>query len=351
MSAQFNMSNISAETMENLFDRSKRSSRIFLAFSLLWIACFFVLFFFTSNEHLKQAILNAFLYATGIWFLLNIVKQLLLYRLISSNLENLKDARVGNFSVMEIRQLVNEVFDASPGKERPAIYIMKTDIVNALAVNVYLFDFIKMANALYVGDKSFSCLNKEELRAMLLHEMGHFNKYTYTESNTFGLNLYYFMFLPFSFAIFFPVIWLKTFFIAALLVSLLYVFQKVRKSKNYDNHLLEYLCDLTAARHAGKLATINMLIEVARQNITNDENKRREILKKILVPVNRTLVDWSLFDTHLVNGKIEKEEYDLLIDNLLKNQHPQLLEHTLVDHDSQSHPSLTNRVLFLHRNA
>jgi len=94
-----------------------------------------------------------------------------------------------------------------------------------------------------------------------------------------------------------------------------------------------------------------MLIEVARQNVVEEEEKRKEILKNLLVPVNRTLVDCSLFDTHLVNGKIEKEEYDLLIENLLKNEYPQLLEHTPVDHNSQSHPSLTNRVLFLHRNA
>lgn len=345
------MSSLSAETMEELFQKSIRDSRKFLAFSLLWVSAFIALHFLTSNELLKQAIVRTFLYATGFWFLMNLLKQLLLYRLLSVRLSVVKDARIGNFDVSEIRQVVDEVLSNTVTRERPEVFIMKVDTVNAMAVNVYLFNFIKMANALYVGNKSFSCLNKEELKALLYHEMGHFNKYMYTESNMLGLNLFYFLILPFSFIIFFHGFWMKAIFAVALLAALLYLFQKVRKAQNYDNHILEYLCDLTAAKHTGNLTTINMLIEVARQNVVKEDEKRKEILKSILVPVNRTLVDWSLFDTHLVNGKIEKEEYDLLIDNLLKNQNPQLVEHTLVDHNSRSHPSLTNRVLFLHRNA
>jgi Zn-dependent protease with chaperone function len=269
----------------------------------------------------------------------------------SVRLADVKDARIGNFDVSEIREIVNEVLDSTATHERPEVYIMKIDAVNAMAVNVYLFNFIRMANALYVGDKSFSCLSKGELKAMLHHEMAHFNKYMYTESNMLGLNLFYFLILPFSFIIYFHGFWMKAIFVVGLVVALLYIFIKVRKAQNYDNHVLEYLCDLTAAKHTGNLTTINMLIEVARQNVVKEDEKRKEILKSILVPVNRTVVDWSLFDTHLVNGKIEKEEYDLLIENLLNNQHPQLFEHTAVDHNSRSHPSLTNRVLFLHRNA
>jgi Zn-dependent protease with chaperone function len=345
------MSSLSAVAMEKLFEKSIQDSRKFLAFSLLWIAAFIALYFITANDQLKQAIVRAFLYATGFWFLMNFLKQLVVYRLMSVRLSDVKDARLGNFEVSEVRDMVNEVLHSTATHERPEVYIMKIDAVNAMAVNVYLFNFIRMANALYVGDKSFSCLSKGELKAMLHHEMAHFNKYMYTESNMLGLNLFYFLVLPFSFIIFFHGFWIKAIFVVGLVVALLYIFMKVRKAQNYDNHILEYLCDLTAAKYTGNLTTINMLIEVARQNVVEEEEKRKEILKRILVPVNRTLVDWSLFDTHLVNGKIEKEEYDLLIENLLKNEYPQLLEHTPVDHNSQSHPSLTNRVLFLHRNA
>jgi hypothetical protein len=62
------------------------------------------------------------------------------------------------------------------------------------------------------------------------------------------------------------------------------------------------------------------------------------------------MVDWSAFDTHIVNGKIEMEEYDKLIETLAKVENPQLVDNSVVDHNSRSHPSLTNRLMFLHRN-
>ena len=253
--------------MEKLFEKSIRDSRNFLAFSLRWIAAFVAWYFLSSNEALKQAILRAFWVATGCWVVMNLGKQLIVYRLISVRLADVKDARLGNFDVNAIREIVNEVLGATVTHERPEVYIMKVDAVIAMAVNVYLFNFIKMANALYIGYKSFSCLSKEELRALIYDEMGHFNKYMYAESNMLGLNLFYFMILPFSFIIFFHGFWLKSLFVIGLLLALLYFFQKVRKAQNYDNHILEYLCDLTAAKKTGKLATINRLIEVARQNV------------------------------------------------------------------------------------
>ena len=158
------MSSLSAETMEELFQKSIRYSRKFLAFSLLWISAFIALHFLTSNEVLKQAIVRAFLYATGFWLFINLLKQLVVYRLLSVRLADVKDARLGNFDVNEIREIVNEVLDATATHERPEVYIMKVDAVNAMAVNVYLLNFIKMANALYIGDKSFSCLSKDNGR-------------------------------------------------------------------------------------------------------------------------------------------------------------------------------------------
>lgn len=351
MSYLIAFSSVTAEAMEKLFAIAVRDSRRFLLFSLMWIALFIAIYALSHNEQLKRSILNAFMVATSLWFLMNVLKQLIIYRFLSVKLADVKEARVGDFEVSEIRQIVSEVFDKTGAQEIPEVYIIKFDAVNALAVNVYLFNFIKMANALYVGDKSFSCLNREELKALLYHEMGHFNKYMYAESKMLGLNLFYFLILPFSFITLVNGYWMKAIFALVLAVTLIALFQHVRKSNQYESHILEYLCDLEAARHVGKLATINMLIEVARQNVVNDEKSRQEIVKRILFPMKRSLVDWSLFDTHLVNGKIEKEEYDLLIENLLKNQNPQLVEHTLVDHNSRSHPSLTNRVLFLHRNA
>ncbi len=47
---------------------------------------------------------------------------------------------------------------------------------------------------------------------------------------------------------------------------------------------------------------------------------------------------------------IETEEYDKLIETLQKAENPQLVNDSVVDHNSNSHPSLTNRLIFLHRN-
>ena len=103
------MSDLSAEKMEELFQKSIRDSRKFLALSLIWVSAFIALHFLTSNELLKQAIVRAFLYATGFWFLMNLLKQLLFYRLLSVRLSDVKDARIGNFEVSEIRQVVENL--------------------------------------------------------------------------------------------------------------------------------------------------------------------------------------------------------------------------------------------------
>jgi len=62
------------------------------------------------------------------------------------------------------------------------------------------------------------------------------------------------------------------------------------------------------------------------------------------------MVDWNAFDIHIVNGKIEMKENEKLIEKLEKVENPQLVDNSVVDHSSRSHPSLTSRLMFLHRN-
>jgi len=99
------------------------------------------------------------------------------------------------------------------------------------------------------------------------------------------------------------------------------------------------------------LAMINALIVLSRENVKLDlETKKDRIKKKVINTKPRILVDWTHFDNHIVNGKIEQEEYDQLILTLEKTQNPMLIADSEIDEDGSSHPSLTNRVLFLHRN-
>ena len=185
---------------------------------------------------------------------------------------------------------------------------------------------------------------------MLLHEMGHFNKYLYDENKTLNIGLYLFLIMPFAYSILIPGVLLKIGFVIFAIITIAKFFIKIRNEKDYDKHTLEYLSDFYAAEKVGHLNTINMLITISKENAVTKEDDKAKILKKIFLPVKRFMVDWSTFDTHIVNGKIELEEYDSLIEALEKVENPQLVENSLADHNSRSHPSLTNRVLFLHRN-
>jgi Zn-dependent protease with chaperone function len=340
---------LSKNEMETLFKQSKKRSRNFMLFTLLWAAFCIWQCLTTTNLVLKKYLFIFFCIALGLWFVI-IVGQLLILKFISFKLSESKESIIGKFTIEEIRLLVDEVFKVSLTNEKPGLYILNLEVVNASAINIYLLNFIKPANAVYITKKSFNCLTREEIKAMLLHEMGHFNKYMYDESKILNIGLYLFFIMPFAFTILISGFLLKVGFIIVAIVTIVLISEKVRNSKNYDKHVLEYLCDLYAAEKEGLLTTINMLITLAKENIVSEEKEKNKILKKIFLPVKRFMVDWSAFDTHIVNGKIEMEEYDKLIETLAKVENPQLVDNSVVDHNSRSHPSLTNRLIFLHRN-
>lgn len=336
--------------MENLFKQSKKRSKFFMFFTLLWAAFCIWQYFTTSNVSFKKSLFIFFCIALGLWFII-IVGQLIIQQLISVKLSEVKDASIGNFTIQEVQSLVDEVFKVSLTNEKPELYIMNIEAVNALAINIYLFNFIKPANAVYISKKSFNCMTKDELKAMILHEMGHFNKYMYDEMKILNIGIFLFFLMPFAFTVLIPGFWLKFVFVVIVFILEGKIWSKIRNAKDYDNHVLEYLSDLYAAEKTGFLTSINMLITVAKESIVSDEKEKNKILLKIVQPVKRYMVDWTTFDTFIVNGKIEMEEYGKLIETLEKTENPQLVNDSVVDHNSKSHPSLTNRVLFLHGNS
>jgi Zn-dependent protease with chaperone function len=221
------------------------------------------------------------------------------------------------------------------------------DLVNAFVINIYLLNFISPANAVYITKKSFNCLTREEIKALLFHEMGHFNKYIYDENKILKSGLFLFLIMPFAFTVLVHGFLFKVGFVLLAITIIVVIWSKLRNSKDYDNHVLEYLSDLYAAEKEGLLNTVNMLITLAKENVVPKEKDKSKILNKIVIPVKRFLVDWTIFDTHIVNGKIELEEYPKMIETLEKFENPQLVNHSAVDQNSNSHPSLTNRILFL----
>ena len=193
-------------------------------------------------------------------------------------------------------------------------------------------------------------MTREELKAMLLHEMGHFNGYMYDENKILNIGLFLFLIMPFAFTVLIPGFLLKVGFVFFTIILMGIILGKYRYNIDYEKHILEYLSDLYAAEKEGLLTTVNMLVTLAKENVVTEEKDKNKILKKIFLPVKRFLVDWNAFDTHIVNGKIEIEEYPKMIETLEKFENPQLVNHSAVDHNSKSHPSLTNRILFLNRN-
>ena len=336
--------------MERLFRKSKRRSQVFFAFTVLLTAFCLWLYLFSGNEVLSKALFICFCIALGFWALVAI-GLILLFRLLSTPLVQYKESQLGNYTVSEVRAILNGCIQEHKSHEQPELYIISMGAVNAFAVNIYLLNFLKPFNAIYISEKCFQNLLKEEIEALLLHELGHFNQYIYDETKFMNIGNVLFMVMPFAFMVLAPGILLKVVFVVVALLCILGFYLLIRRRQMYDTHVLEYLSDLYAAERVGSLATINMLLTLAKQNVTTEEKSKNEILKKILLPVKRTMVDWSMFDTHIVNGKIEAQEYDGMVQVLQGTEHPQLIKDTLIDHNTKSHPSLTNRILFLHRNA
>jgi Zn-dependent protease with chaperone function len=335
--------------MERLFRKSKRRSQVFFGFTVFLTACCLWLYLFSGNEVLSKALFICFCIALGFWALVA-VGQILLFRLLSIPLAAYKGSNLGGHSISGVQTMLDQSIGKHAGKELPTVYVLQLDIVNAFAVNIYLFNSFRAFNAIYISEKCFQCLSKEELEALLLHELGHFNTYSYDETKFMNIGNILFMVMPFAFVVLAPGIIVKVVFVIVTLLSIIGLYMLIRSRQMYDTHVLEYLSDLYAAERVGSLATINMLLTVAQQNVTTEEKTKKKILKKVLLPVKRTMVDWSMFDTHIVNGKIEAEEYHRLVRALQGAEHPQLVADTLTDHNTKSHPSLTNRILFLHQN-
>lgn len=340
---------LSKNDMEALFQQSKRRSLYFLIFSFTIIAFCIWQYFNTTNKSLQTSLFVFFCIAMGIWFFIS-AGQVILLRLMSVPLENAKEQDLGDFSLIDVRKLLDKVFAKSLINEKPQLYIVNMDKAFAAAADIHLLNFIKPFNAIYISKGCFRNLTLDELEAMILHEMAHFNKYMYHEAKTIGIGLNLFLFLPFAFTVLMPGTLLKIVFVVGVLIFSSKLFSLIRQTKEYESHVNEYLCDFYAAEKTSLLVTINMLIAVAKDNIETEEENKKKILEKIFKPVKRTLVDWKTFDTLNENGRIEPEEFDGFIHALVSNENPQLIKDTLVDHNSNSHPSLTNRILFLNNN-
>lgn len=172
---------LSKDKMETLFQRSKRRSFYFLIFSFSFIAFCAWQYFTTSNSSFRLSLLIFFSIAMGIWLFIT-AGQILLTRLISVPLSKVKEKKLGKYSGEDVQMLLEKVFSKSLINEKPQVYIANIDIAFAMAADIYLFNFIKPFNAIYISKGSFCNLSLDEIEALILHEMAHFNHYMYHEA-------------------------------------------------------------------------------------------------------------------------------------------------------------------------
>lgn len=333
------------QQLETSFRKGLSQSRIMLFFQILIIGVCAFIYFCTDIEKVRNALLISAAVGLALWFFI-IAWQILSLYSASVRIEKADSKMTGNYSVEEIRELVSSVINEFKNKEIPNIYILDSKIVNAYAVDTWLVNFIRPFNAVYISKRAFECMSEGELKATLLHELGHFYRYDYA-GNRLRIPRFLFMSLPFAFIVLIPHGW-KFLFAATLAYIVLKIISFPAKR---DDRIMEYLSDLFAAERVGKLNMINTLIILGNEYKKLEENEKA--ISKVAAKVNpakkRVLIRWSDFDTEIVNSKIEPEEYDKFIEAILNENEAKVID-SAIDEDSVTHPSLTRRILFLHNN-
>ncbi len=415
------------EEMETLFSRSQRHSILLLIVMISMIAL-----------SIYGLIQKDFLLDGGSWSLwcyivpaLIIWKRVTLVRHIfawnSVPLSAADQELFGTIDKQHFTSMVTELLEPLKQKKRevPNVYINIDTELNAYAVNSLMFNFIGKLNAIYITSGLIKHLSLVEIRAIMAHEIAHFEKYSSLLSRVNLIDTLFLALPPvYLYSIVFdqPQSLLGTlfclffiYFIYSVLNFILSLFS------NYNDRILEHLSDCYAAERYGKLNMINALLALGKSsellekiirhvihklkedpqlpltslldislfmytnlNEKNDAKKRKlklridalwkaseinamrseaalsraeqEQRKEALKQIEKELVqtfsmhDWTRFDTHIQDRKIDVDEYSGFIEELRSNPDRQLFA-TMDDNQEQTmistHPSFTKRILFI----
>jgi len=242
----------SAEDLESTFMRNKQFS---MGVLLLAIAIdILLLFVIVNTQSLTYYVLGIVAIIISLFSLKD--DYIFYFKRKKVRLENVKQARIGNYDTLDIQQLIASVLSHFKGKEIPKIYIVDEPVGGAHVIDTYLLNFIGPINAIYLPKQEFYYLKPNELKAIISHEIGHFYKYIYPAQR-----------FPYPFYLMVSLV--PAFLLSILdpwIVGLIYFglhfgfYPLLHKLFNYKSKNLEYLSDLFAAKLCGKLNTINALM-------------------------------------------------------------------------------------------
>ena len=324
-------------------------------------------------------------------------------------LEEAPEELRGALEPEEVEALVETVAQRFRRKAKPNLYVAIDQAANAFAANSMLFNFIPRYNAILLNSYLVRALTRDQLRAILVHELAHFYRYI----GPFGRNAWlgavgsiaacvgFFSADPdvaeVSLLVVLLVLWWAP-------LPFMWLFSKIAQLGQHD---LEYACDAVAAEVIGVEAMVNALLrmgdraeliemvvlEIARQTDEDRRARVAEIADDLLerVPegpidlaearralglatrpeqaeprtpgvfgrVRRTfkehqaleVVHWSRFDTIRRDGELDRQELHRYVESLGQAgyvaTHSVALEHPLVGSVS-SHPSTRKRIVYLY---
>jgi Zn-dependent protease with chaperone function len=172
----------------------------------------------------------------------------------------------------ELKNIVVEAMETLPaemsflrGREVPSIFIVDSKQANAMATNEHFFNASRSLNAIYIFTALLHLLQRDEVRSIMAHEMGHFYRYINPfQKHRLAAHLFR------GSAAFFMVVgihawgtfggwgWipgvLLAHTIAAVIVGLCF---------SQGHQEAEFLCDYAAARKFGVLPMVNALLKIA----------------------------------------------------------------------------------------
>lgn len=230
-----------------------------------------------------------------------------------------KSEKIGQYYTKDIKIMISKIFENYKNKELPEIYIID-EYDSAYVIDIYVFNFLKPINAIYLPIYYFNILKFDEIKAIIGHELGHFYKYILPLKRfIFPLNL--FLCLIPVFSLYFMNIFKEYFLFIYLFLFIPYSFI-IQKTITFQSKNAEYLSDYYSAKLFGKLNFINSLIVLSKH-----DEVLEYLQEKILVSIKNhndiSIKNFAFIFSQVINltpyEVFSKYELDKIVNDFFKS--------------------------------